>query len=191
MKRITALLLLSVLFFACSKEKSLEGSVTPITGGGGGTGGGGSTGTYFIKGKIDGVAKTFSSTPMAVVIASGGSSVINFTAGSGGTSLEGISLAINLVSGSITAGTTYSEDAATTDYIVGGVYNPNSSTIIYAAGLAPISIDPLRITITSKTSTEVAGTFKGAFYKQDLSNPTLISTEFKRVTEGEFKLPIR
>lgn len=189
MKRITAVIFLSISFFACSKEKSLEGGGTPVTGGG--TGGGGSTSNYYIKAKIDGVAKTYTNVPMATTIATGGSSVVNFTAGSGGISLEGISLAINLVSGTISMGTTYSENAITTAYIVGGVYNPNSFTVIYAAGLAPISIDPLKITITSKTATEVAGTFKGAFYKQDLSNPTAISTEFKRVTEGEFKLPIR
>lgn len=194
MKRILSLLLLCVFLFSCSKETSLEGSGSPGTGGGGtggGTGGGSGTGTYYIKGKMDGILKTYTNTPMAMFTTMAGTSVVSLFAGAGGTSLEGLAFSINFSTGTLTAGTTYSETGGGMDYLLAGVYNPNSTTITYAAGLTAASADPLRITITSKTATEVTGTFQGAFYKQDLINPTMIYTENKRFTEGEFKLPVR
>lgn len=191
MKRILSLLLLSSFFFSCSKETSLEGAVSAGTGGGTGGGSGSSSPNYYIKAKMDGVLKTYSSNPMAMFSSMAGTNVVSLAAGAGGTSLEGLAFSINFTTGTLMAGATYTETGTGLDYLLAGVYNPGSMSITYVAGLTAVSADPLKVTITSKTATEVTGTFQGAFYKQDLSNPTLVFTEFKRFTEGEFKLPVR
>jgi hypothetical protein len=106
------------------------------------------------------------------------------------TSLEGVVVSITFSNGKSPAVGTYSEDDPSLDYMAAGVYNPNSMTITWAAGLHYPSIKPLKINILTKTTTEMTGTFEGAFYKQDASTATLYDDHIL-FTECEFKLPVK
>jgi hypothetical protein len=184
------LICLSFLFSSCQKEVSLAGTTTDTTGGGG-TGGGGTPGGsgYYIKAKKDGVQKTYTSFASANIIdLTSGVMSLALVAGTP-NSLEGFNIAINFFNTPIKVGT-YSEDYPGFEYILGGVYNPNSTSIVYGAGLQTPSIKPLVVKILTKTTTEMTGTFEGAFYKQDI-NAGSVSTEYFLFTEGAFKLPIK
>jgi hypothetical protein len=185
MKLLFVFALTSILLVSCRKEISLE----TITGGGGG---GGGTPTYFIQAKVNGELRTFNFNNMAKVTDFGNGlkslSLIG-SATANASNLEGINLTINFFAGSPVAGT-YSEDYSGTDYVTAGVYNPNSATIVYGAGLTVSTVSPLNITISKIDNAEATGTFKGAFYKTDISGG-LPSTEYLEFTEGSFKLPVR
>ena len=191
MKRLILYFLPLVLMLsACSKEKSTEfndndpGTGGPGTGGPG-TGGPGSGGYYF-RCKIDGVAKNYSAFVIAQKIAAGGgaSYAVSGSLVANGTSFEGMALQIN-TNVPLTTGT-YSDDAGGTDYAIGAVFNPNSQTIVYG-NLTISPTDPLKIVITSLSSTEIAGTFKGTLYQVDTQNPGAPNPPTKVISEGEFK----
>jgi len=155
-----------------------------------------SNGGYYIKGKKDGVAFTYSSNAMAMITdytSSGagiGLSLMASPQAVSASSMEGLAVSINFSNGvSITPGT-YTEDYAGYDYTTAGVYNPNSTTIVWGAGLHYPSAKPLKVTITSKTATEITGTIEGAFYKQDVSTGDVYD-EYTLFTECEFKLPVK
>jgi len=186
------LMVTGIAFSACQKEISYE--VDPGTTGGSGSGnGGGGNSSYYIKGKKDGAAFNYTVYPMANVISISGSSQYSISGNAAlpATSLESIGISVNFNNGATLSTTTYAENDNSTDHIVAGVYNPNSMTIAWAAGLVPNSVKPLKITITAKSGTEISGTFEGAFYKEDLVAGTFSLTEYITVTEGEFKVPVK
>lgn len=146
---------------------------------------------YYIKGKKDGTSYVFTTNAQAMIndySASAGIISLNLLAN--GTALEGFNLGINFSSGTAVQAGTYSEDYSGSEYIVGGVYNPNSTTVVNAAGIQSPSAKPLVIKILTKTSTEITGTFEGAFYREDTSTGTLYP-DYILFTEGEFKLQIK
>ena len=170
-------LVLASLFSSCKKDTS-------------------SNGGYYIKGKKDGVAFTYSSNTMAMITdytssgAGMGLSLMASPQAVSASSMEGLGVSINFSNGvSITPGT-YTEDYAGYDYTTAGVYNPNSTTIVWGAGIHYPTVKPLKVTILTKTATEMTGTLEGAFYKQDVSTGELYD-EYTLFTECEFKLPIK
>ena len=190
------LMLIGFAFSACQKELSYEvdpGNTGGSGSGGGGNGGGGSSSGYYIKGKKDGTAFSYTNVPMAMITSISGATMVSLSANasSNGSSLEGIALQINFFNGATLATTTYAENDTSTDHIIGGVYNPNSTTIVYGAGQAANSVKPLKIVVATKTSSEITGTFEGAFYKTDVVAGTLSQTEYITITEGDFKLPVK
>ncbi|MGE5107590.1 MAG: hypothetical protein ACM3H8_08600 [Sphingobacteriales bacterium] len=166
-----------VILFSCKKSDS-GGSGNP---------------TYYIKCKIDGTAKTFNYIGMAkiTVLGPGATSLAIIGSAASGSSLEGVNLAVNFFNNvQPQANTTYSEDYGGTDYIAAGIYNPNSSTIVYGAGIYTPTALPFKLKIINKTATEMSGTFEGAFYKTDVSLGN-ITAEHVTITEGEFNLQIK
>ena len=186
LKQIFVFTLASFVLVSCSKEISFE---TATSGGGGGTGGGGSI--YFLQANVNGTTRTFNYNAMAKVTDFGNGlkslSLIG-SATSNASNLEGINLTINFFGSNPKAGT-FSEDYSGSDYVAAGIYNPNSTTVVYGAGLTTASVSPLSITISKIDNAEVTGTFKGAFYKTDTSG--VLSTEYLNFTEGSFRLQIR
>lgn len=185
MKQLLIFVLAAATIVSCKKEKSIESSNNL----GGGTGGG-TTNGYFIKAKVNGVDRTFNSNEEAVVTdLGGGAQTLSLIGSVSATSVESINLTISFLKSAPGVGT-FSEDAQTLDYITAGIYNPNSPTVVYTAGLATSSVSPLSITITKIDSTVAEGTFKGAFYKTDVSSggPT---SEYITFTDGSFKLPVK
>ena len=191
MKRILSICFSAFVLVSCQKEVSLEPGLGGggTGGGGGGTGGGGS---YYLRAKVEGTLKNFNNiATFQVVQYVPGQYSINIYGGVNSTSLEGLAMVINFDAGVTPTAGTYSEDAQGTDYILGGVYNPNSQTITWNAGFNPTSVLPLEIKITSLDSKEAKGTFKGAFYFQDLNNPGVPpGPDYKTITEGEFFLKV-
>ena len=180
------ILLLAFTITSCQKEITLD---VGNTGGTGNTGGS----AYYIKFKKDGEPKMFIVYAQAKVINFSGTGLISLAltaSANAGTTLEGINVGINFFNGTSPQTGTYSEESTSLDYLVGGVYNPNSTTIVYAAGVQTPTVKPLVIKILSKTATEMTGTFEGAFYKQDVSTLTFYN-EYYLLTEGEFKLKIQ
>jgi hypothetical protein len=143
------------------------------------------TATYYIKGKKDGTAFNFTTNTQAKVLTVGPVAMLNFIAG--GTGSEGFNLGITSSTGAAINTGTYSEANAAV-YAVAGVYNPNSTTTVYSAGIHA-TVKPLVINILTKTTTEVTGTFSGAFYRQ--STGGTFSGDFITITEGEFKLKLQ
>jgi uncharacterized protein YxeA len=152
-------------------------------------------GSYYIKGKKDGVAFTYSANAMALITdftssGAGISLALAANAQANGASLEGLGLTINFSQGVPVTTGTFTEDNTGTDYVTAGVYNPNSTTIVWGAGIHFPTVKALKIVIQSKTATEMTGTFEGAFYKQDVSIPAFYD-DYILFTEGEFKLPVQ
>jgi hypothetical protein len=189
MKQLSLLVISSFFLLSCQKELSHETSTNT---GGSGTGGGGGNNSYYIRAKVNGSDRSFNYNDMAKVTdLGGGSKTISLigSASPSATNLEGINLTISFLNGSPVAGT-YNEDNQSLDYIVAGVYNPNSSTVVYAAGLSATTALPLSVTISKIDNTVAEGTFKGAFYKTDISSGGP-GTEYLSFTEGAFRLPIK
>jgi hypothetical protein len=186
MKRIFFFALTTLLIFSCAKERSFE------THSSGGPPPGGGNSTYFFQAKVDGTVHSFNSNASANINDFGtGLKSLSLTgfASADTNNLEGINLSINFFAGSPKAGT-YSQDYTGSEYVTAGIYNPNSTTVVYGAGLTTNTVSPLTITISKIDNTEVAGTFKGAFYKTDV-NGGPASSEFLQFTDGSFRLPIR
>lgn len=163
-------------FISCQKE--LTGDVTTTTPG--------TSSGYYIKGKKDGVSFNFTKNPQAMITVVAPVTILNMLS-YGNTGIEGLTLAINFTTTGVQPGT-YSETNAGVDYILLGLYNPNSTDFVYGAGIQ-VSVKPLVLTIATKTATEITGTFSGAFYKQSVSGTFF--PDFITITEGEFKLPIK
>ena len=175
-----------LLLTGCLKEKSLEHS----TGSGGSGGGGGTSTDYFLKCKVGSTAKTFNVSLTAAKQDAGGGITVYTIAGkanSSATDLESFIISINASSPLTPA--TYKVDDPSTAYTMVGVYNPNSQTILVGSGTGDTSADPFQVTITSISTTEIAGTFKGLLFEQDVTNPTPPTNPPTRtITEGEFKV---
>jgi hypothetical protein len=189
----TLLIVIGFAFSACQKELSYEVDPGTTGGSGGGGNGGGGSSSYYIKGKKDGNAFSFTNNTMAMISNLGGAASVSLVAGASAnaSSFEGLNLGINFTGTATLATTTYAENDGSTEHIVAGVYNPNSTTIVYGAGLSPNSVKPLKIIITALSSTEVSGSFEGAFYKTDVANGTISTTDYVSFTEATFKLPVK
>jgi hypothetical protein len=190
MKRVLQILLASVfLLSACSKEKSLEFSPPDPNGGGpgGGGGGGGSTTGYFFKCKIGGTAKTFNVQASAATETDQGMT-ITFAGGKANdnpSDLEAFTLMIT-TDAALTTGT-YKVDDITSGYEVLATYTTNSTTKAWVALTGAMGGDAFRIDVTSISSTEIAGTFRGTMFEIDINNPSPTPPQ-KSITEGQFKL---
>jgi hypothetical protein len=155
-----------------------------------------SNGGYYIKGKKDGVAFTYSSNAMAMITdytSSGAGLQLSLMANPkpvSASSMEGLGVSINFSNGVSIVPGTYTEDYSGYDYTAAGVYNPNSNTIVWGAGIHYPTVKPLKIIIATKTATEMTGTIEGAFYKQDVSTGQLYD-DYTLFTECEFKLPVK
>ena len=114
---------------------------------------------------------------------------ITGSASSSSSDLEGINLSINFFNVAPTTGT-YTEDNPGTGYVTAGIYNPNSPTTVYAAGISSSTTLPLSITITKLSATEIEGTFKGAFYKTDITTGSP-GSDYITMTDGSFRLPVQ
>jgi len=169
MKKIFIIsLCFSALFLSCKKSNS-----------------GGSAGSYYIKASMDGTAKTFNVNALASKFTANGiTSIAVFGNVSSAANLEGINITINNGSGTkpIIAGS-YSENS--TDFVVGAVYNPGSTTIVYGAGIYPNPANPLQFTITAIDNNTIKGTFSGDFYYTNTATAQ-IGPSKKTFTNGEF-----
>ena len=183
MKQLVLFAVVGLLLASCQKEKSLETSAVVAPGG---------TSTYYLTAKIDGTLHTFDVNDAAKItdFGSGMSSLSILGSASSSTSdLEGINLSINFFNVSPAVGT-YTQENSGNDYLTAGVYNPNSATLVYTAGITSSSTLPLAITIAKLDNTEIKGTFTGAFYKTDITSGAP-SSDYITITEGTFKLPIQ
>lgn len=162
-----------VLVAACGKEKSLEG---------------GTVNQYYIKCKIGSVDKTFNVSAAASKADMGDGSFtysIFGKASSTASDYESIGLALRIYVPFVTG--TYKETDPTTDYLVAGIYNPNTTdaTKIYAS-LGDAN-NPFQVTFTTIDSTTLAGTFKGSLILNNgASNP-----DSAVITNGQFKVKLK
>jgi hypothetical protein len=186
MKQSILLLLISFFLFACQKEVTSDVSSEN----GNNNNNNNNQSKYYIKCKINGEARSFNYLNQALITDFGSFKSLALIGSASATGGEGFNIGINFMSGG-PAVTTYSEDANTTDYAIAGVYNPGSTTIVYGAGIVTPSPLPLSVTVTSMQAGEMSGTFKGTFYKQNITSGEISSTDFKTITDGEFKLPIK
>ena len=186
MKQLFVFALTSLLIISCSKERSFETHSTGV----GPVGGGNSS--FFLQATVEGNSRTFNSNAVATITDFGTGltslSLVGSTSADS-TNLEGLNLSINFFAGSPKTGT-YSQAYTGSEYVIAGVYNPNSDSVVYGAGLTTNTISPLTITISKIDNAEVSGTFKGAFYKTNI-NGGPVSSEYLEFTEGSFRLPLR
>ncbi|MBS1663849.1 MAG: hypothetical protein JST68_22580 [Bacteroidetes bacterium] len=183
-------LLLTLFLFSCSKNTSTEtGTGNNNNNNNGGNNNGGTTTGYYIKFSMDGATKTFKTNAMAIVTTNSGATNLAMVANAATTSLEGINITIGgSTSGNAIVPGTYSEDGSP-NFLVAGVYNPGSTSIIYSAGLHASTGNPLKIVISDISTSTVKGTFGGDFwYSQVGSLPT--SSDKKVLSNGEFYLPV-
>jgi hypothetical protein len=183
MKPTVLIVATAFVLASCQKERSFETSTASP---------GGGSNTYFIEAKVNGTLHTFDVNAVAKMTDFGSglkSLSITGSASATATDLEDINLSINFLNVTPTIGT-YSENDSTSKYVAAGIYNPNSATTVYTAGVATNSSLPLSITITKLDSTQVEGTFKGAFYKTDITSGAPTS-DYITLTEGSFRLAIQ
>ncbi|HYH13915.1 MAG TPA: hypothetical protein VD794_01760 [Flavisolibacter sp.] len=180
MRKLLSILTLSIVLLSCKKDSSDSNN--------------GGSSTYYLKCKIDGTSREFKYYPMAKILDYGnlGGLQLSLTANESEnpTTLVGLNLSIIFMKGRPEV-KTYKESDATFDYTVGGVYNPGSMTVVYGAGLNTSLTSPLSITFTSITDKEMTGTFHGAFYENNNTTGDISSTKHVKITEGQFKLPIK
>jgi len=184
MKQLVLIAVMGVLLASCSKEKSFESSTN--------SGAGGGNTTNYIIAKINGVLTTFNVNDVAKLTDFGsGLSSLSITglASADPSNTQAINLSINFFNITPAVGT-YTQDYSGSDYLTAGVYNPDSATVVYTAGISTSTAVPLSITITKLDNNEIEGTFKGAFYKTDVSNGSP-SSDYITFTEGTFRLPIQ
>lgn len=163
---------LAVLASACKKSGSSSSS------------------TYYIKGNMNDTAMTFNVDAAAhLTTMSGFTTLAIIGSVSNPQNLQGISLNINNTPSNkpIVAGT-YTE--STTDFVVGAVYNPGSSSVVYGAPVNPNPTNPLTITITSIDNNTVKGTFSGDLYYTNTTTGSFGSTK-KTFTNGEFYVKVQ
>lgn len=151
---------------------------------------GSSSSTYYLKANVNDTAKTFNVYAAAHLDTMGGFTTLNIVGDvTSPQNLESINLAINNTPSNkpIVAGT-YVETS--TDFVVGAVYNPGSSTVVYGAPVSPAPTNPLTITITAIDKNTVKGTFGGDLYYTNITTGTYGSTK-RTLTNGEFYLKIQ
>jgi hypothetical protein len=165
---------LLLLFFvaSCGKEKSAEEPA----------------GQYFLKCKIGSVDKTFNFSAAAVKQDLGGG-LLNYSvfgkAVADAGNYESLGFTIQLAI-PLTAAT-YKETDPTTDYMLAGIYNPNTTdqNKIFASGLD--DTNPFQITFTEITATTLSGSFKGKLFVNN-ADPNADSAV---ISNGQFKVKIQ
>lgn len=182
------LLPLALLFSACQKEQSLEHKPGDPNNPGGPGGPGTNNPTYFIKCKIGGTAKTFHEGALAITEEDNGetATIVGGKANTDPNDTESFSFLI--ASTSALSPGTYKVDNVSGAYEMIVTYTPNGTTalpLLTGTGI-PLGT-PFRITITSISATEIAGTFSGSLFEIDIANPSPTPTQ-KAVTDGEFKV---
>jgi len=186
------LLLTGFAFSACQKEVSYE-VPAGTAGGSGNGGGGGSSSGYYIKGKKDGTAFTFTANALAVIVdytpTLGAGVGLGMHASPTATGIEALNITIVLSTGNTVPTGTYSEsNNGGFTQITTGTYIINSN-LAWVAGVDPSPALPLKVVIQTKTSSVISGTFEGAFYKSDGAGNT--TSEHITITEGSFNLPVQ
>lgn len=162
-------ILLLFLVTSCGKEKSAEED----------------PGQYYLKCKIGSVEKTFNTGAAAVRIDVGGGQVSYSVSGkavSDPNNLEGMDFAIQLSIPFIPG--TYKETDPTTDYFLGGTYNPNTTDQEKVFASRYDEANPFQITFTEITNTTLSGTFKGKMYLNN-NDPNADSAV---ISNGSFKV---
>ena len=151
---------------------------------------GSSSSTYYFKGSANDTAMTFNVNATAILDSTSGFTELALTGNvSSAANLQGLTLDINNTpSGKPIVAGTYTE-TNTTDYVVGGVFNPGSSSVVYGAGEFATPTNPLTITITSIDKNSVKGTFSGDFYYTNVSTG-YIGQPVKTFTNGQFYLKV-
>jgi hypothetical protein len=193
MKKISSLLLLSLPFFACQKElvdnNRGVSSTANVTNSLANPSNLNSAG--YMNVKIGSELSSFNSDGTASVSELGAGKSLKLVASltTDANTSETIQLYINFLSGSPAAGT-YTQGDRSFSYVLNGVYK-TAEAKAYSAGMTPSAEQPLSITITSITDTEIKGTFKGAFYKHNLSTGEISSSDFISITDGAFTLPVK
>jgi hypothetical protein len=190
MKNTVILLALAVSFVACQKELEFDKAGTTANGN---NTGGGSGSEFYMTLKLDGNARRFNNSNVALLsdLGTGGKNLTFIgLAQPSNLSMEGLHMSIYFLKGAPSTGT-FKQDDHTTDYALSGDYNANSLQFGYFAGLHNPSIAPLTISVLSINNNVVKGTFSGAFYKKDLNAGPGTTNEYVLITEGAFNLPIK
>jgi hypothetical protein len=190
MKKLLLILVVSALLFSC--QKKLDYFFT-TAGSNPGNVQNNEMSTYYLRFKMDGTTRSFNFSNAALIsdLGTGGKN-ITFVgkADALSTNLEGLHMSVYFLKNPPAVGT-FKETDNTTEYVLTGDYNPNSSLIGYFAGLHQPSVLPLTITISKLDNSTVKGSFSGAFYKKDLHSGPGTTTEYILFTDGEFNLPIK
>ncbi len=189
MKSFAFVLIACVALASCQKE--LRYDVDPGTtgggGGGSGSGSGGSSG-YYIKGKRNDTTFSYTSNAAANITTTSGvtSLAMIATAPSPGTEL--FNLDISFLTGSVATGTYSEANNLGFSVIVLGLYGNSQGSTFVSGGSIITGAPPLTITILTKTSTEITGTFSGTLYAPDATGLPSVPAAF---TGGSFDLPIK
>lgn len=149
-----------------------------------------SNSSYYIKATMDGTAKTFNTNCFATIDSLSGSVTLTMVGSvKAPPDLESIDLTINNTpSGKAIVAGSYNE-ISTTDYLIVGVYNPDSTTVVFGTGINPAPANPFQLTITSINKTSVQGTFSGDFYYVNTTTGAFGPAK-KTFTNGQFNLKI-
>jgi hypothetical protein len=151
---------------------------------------GSSSGSYYFKGSANDTALTFNVNATAILDSTGGFTTLALTGNvSSAANLQGLTLDINNTpSGKPIVAGTYTETNMT-DFVVGGVYNPGGTSVVYGAGEFGTPTNPLTITISSIDKNTVKGTFSGDFFYTDITTG-YVGMPIKTFTNGQFDLKI-
>ena len=162
------LLLLFVTFAACKKESD-------------------NSPKYFIKAVIGDSEKIYTDSITAVKGVTFNTYGLNFSAYLSSNHNNGLEFEMAQSNKDITSGT-YTQ-SNTTSYSIVAVYKTGTSGLYYSFGAFYDKIsatEPLQITISTISNTQVSGTFSGMFYSQDAFH-----TDSLRISNGSFYLPIQ
>jgi hypothetical protein len=192
MRRLTSVALLSVFLFACQKDVNYlnQGATQAIATAD--KAASENTGDYFVKFNAGNGVENYQFNTSAFLGDAGTakSLVLQASANPDDPKQESIHLYLSFLSGSPAVGT-YKQGDPAFKTLVSGSFNPVNPNFTYSAGLSPVTESPLTVTISSISNGVIKGTFKGAFYKHDLSTGVMSETEFVDYREGEFSLPIQ
>ncbi|WP_205510775.1 hypothetical protein [Longitalea arenae] len=165
-------LLLAVFVASCGKEVSRNDDLSQ----------------YYIKCKIGTKDKTFNFMPAAIKQDLGGG-VINYSVfgkvSNDPADMESLGFTIQLLI-PFKPGT-YKETDPTSDYSVGCLYNPNTTIPEYIFVNQGDDTNPLEITFTEVSSTQLSGTFKGKL----LLNNAGPKADSAVISNGQFKVRIQ
>ncbi|THU40659.1 hypothetical protein FAM09_00665 [Niastella caeni] len=168
-------LLLLFLVASCGKEISSEEDL----------------GQYYLKCKIGNVDKTFNFFASADKEDLGGgasSYAIIGKAVADASNFESLAFSIQL-SIPFTPGT-YTVADPTTDYLMIGLYNPNTTDSEKIFVSQENESDPFQVTFTEITSTTISGTFKGKLFLNNSADPNATADSVV-ISNGQFKLKVQ
>jgi hypothetical protein len=189
MRPLSFVALLSFSLFACQKNVDFKGEAPVIEKAATTVNDAGSA--YYVKVNSGKAVETYQFNTSAFLGDAGTakSLVLQASANPNDPTQESIHLYLSFLSGSPAVGT-YKQNDPSYKYLVSGSFKPADDKLTYSAGLSPVTEVPLTITISSISNGVIKGTFKGAFYKHDLSTGVMSETEYINYREGEFNLPI-